>query len=87
MAAPLTEAADDFVVGEHRAEGRTPVDLAVGEVGEAVGHKDAIAVRRIERVPLVRRERAVKAVAPRGATGFEEGVLPDRPIQVGIARR
>ena len=79
MAAPLTEAPHHFIIGEHRAEGRTPVDLAVGEVGEAVGHEDAIPATRIECVPLVGRERAVEVVAPRGTTRFEQGVLPDGP--------
>ena len=87
MAAPLTEPPHDFIVGEHRAEGRTPVDLAVSEVGEAVRHQDAIAAGHIEPVPLVRSERTVKTVAPCGASGFKEGVLPDRPIQVCIAGR
>ena len=77
MATPLTEAPHHFIVGEHRAKGRAPVDLAVGEVGEAIGHEDAVAARCIEPVPLVSRERAVEAVAPRRASGFEEGVLPD----------
>ena len=87
MATPLTEAPHHFIVGEHRAEGRAPVDLAVGEVGEAIGHEDAVTARCIEPVPLVSRERAVEAVAPRRASGFEEGALPDRPVEVGIARR
>ena len=55
MATPLTEAPHHFIVGEHRAKGRAPVDLAVGEVGEAIGHEDAVAARCIEPVPLVSR--------------------------------
>ncbi len=87
MSAALTAAADHLVVGEHGPQCGAPVDLAVGEEGQAVCHQNGAAASGIQAVPLGRRERAIEVRSPRGESRFVEGVLADSPIDLGVARR
>ena len=83
IAAAHREAVAHFVVGEHRAQLRTPVDHRVGAVGETVVLKHPFAFAFVPAVPLRRREaqllRAGGVDVP-GAAGREGGFeFGDRP--------
>ena len=60
VSAPFAQAVLDFVVGEHRAKGRAPIDFAVGEVGDAKAHEDFMPLGFRHAGPVRRREGAVE---------------------------
>ena len=63
VTAALTESVFDFVVRKHRAEGGTPVDLAVCEVGDAEAHEHFLALGLVHALPIRGGEGAVKVRA------------------------
>ena len=85
VAAPLTASSDDLIVGEHSPERRAPIDLAVGEVGQAVGHQDITLTIVVEGNPLACREVPVKIPSPQCGPGRRQGFLSHGPIQARIA--
>ena len=78
VAAAHREATHHLVVGQHGAQFGAPVDIGVGQVGQAVVHEHLLAASLVPRVPVGRREGhlfgagSVESVgAPLGKAGLE----------------
>ena len=85
MSSALTQPPDDLIVGQYSAQSRTPIDLAVGEVGQAIGHQNGPLPFLIQSVPLLGREGPFKIPAPYHLNGFGQRIVPDDPVYLGIA--
>ena len=85
VSAPFRQAILDLVVGEHRAEGRAPIDLAVREVGDSEGHEDLGAFLRGHAVPVGGREGSVEMRPKMGEAQALPPVLVAGGVNVEVA--
>ena len=70
VATPLGETVLDFVVGQHRAQGRAPVHIRVGAIRQSVVHQELRLLQRRESGPLLRAD----GCGPRIRPGIHPGI-------------
>ena len=85
VSATFGQAVLDFVVGQHRAEGRAPIDFAVREVSDPEGHEDLGAFLLGHAVPVGGRERSVEMGSKMREAQALPPVLVARGVDVEVA--